>query len=250
MIKLLFSTTLLTFSLLSRNESCKAHKALHEPDNHICKKEIVLYDKEQARSIPIIIYSGSQNTKNLELPLVIVSHGYGLKNTQYSFIAQKLAALGFVVISVQHDLDTDPALPYSENIYEKRMPFWERGVKSLNFVISSTHKLDLKFKKKKVILIGHSNGGDISMMFADLYPKRVEKVISLDSLRYPFPDGLDILSLRAVDRTADKGVLPLTGAGIIQVPNARHIDMCDKGPREIKAQILNDILKFLDLESL
>jgi pimeloyl-ACP methyl ester carboxylesterase len=35
-------------------------------------------------------------------------------------------------------------------------------------------------------MVGHSNGGDISMFFAKLYPDQINKVVTLDNLRVPF----------------------------------------------------------------
>ena len=73
----------------------------------------------------------------------------------------------------------------------------------------------------------------------------MEKIISLDSLRYPFPSSIPILSLRAVDTKADEGVLPKSGAEIVGIPFALHADMCDGGPILLKNEIINLILKFL-----
>src|ERR1700753_4130 len=61
-------------------------------------------------------------------------------------------------------------------------------------------------------LIGHSNGGDISMYFAKLHPEMVKKVVTLDNLRVPFlTDGkVKILSVRSPHPVfkADPGVVP------------------------------------------
>jgi pimeloyl-ACP methyl ester carboxylesterase len=35
-------------------------------------------------------------------------------------------------------------------------------------------------------MVGHSNGGDISMYFAKRYPEMIKKVVTLDKLRVPF----------------------------------------------------------------
>lgn len=63
----------------------------------------------------------------------------------------------------------------------------------------------------KIILIGHSGGGDIAMMFASKYSDRVYKIISLDSLRYPFIKNIPILHFIATDTKADKGIVPSNG---------------------------------------
>ena len=184
------------------------------------------------------------------MPAVFINHGYGVKNTEYSFIAKALAAQGYYVVSIQHDLDGDPKFPTTGNLYQKRMPFWERGIKSLRLVMNSLSKTDPKLDMSKVILIGNSNGGDISMMFADKYPSRIKKIISLDSFRYPFPKNANILSLRANDTTADEGVLPSSGAKIITMNDAKHVDMSDKGQNNIKLQIVDYISKYLKEHSL
>lgn len=102
-------------------------------------------------------------------------------------------------------------------------------------------------------LIGHSNGGDIAMLFARNHPQFVKKIISLDSLRMPFPrTGLTpILSLRGNDTKADEGVLPSQESlkqlaiTIIPLPEAKHIDLCDRGPEVIQKQMNALILKSL-----
>src|SRR4051794_1538479 len=44
------------------------------------------------------------------LPVAIVSHGNTVKNTEYAFIANLLAARGYLVASIQHDLESDAPL--------------------------------------------------------------------------------------------------------------------------------------------
>src|SRR5258708_8921387 len=61
-------------------------------------------------------------------------------------------------------------------------------------------------------LVGHSNGGDVSMYVAKQHPELVSKVITLDNLRVPFvlSDRMKILSFRSKDPNfkTDPGVLP------------------------------------------
>ena len=71
----------------------------------------VLIDKSRGRAIPIQIYT-DKKTKGNSLdgqkhPVVIINHGYGVKNSEYSSIAKHLTEKGYLVISIQHDLDTD-----------------------------------------------------------------------------------------------------------------------------------------------
>ncbi len=204
-----------------------------------------LFDSERQRFIPIQIYKPTSEI--IHLPVVVINHGYGVKNTEYSFIAEPLCQEGYFVICIQHDLPGDPELPRTGNLFERRKPLWESGEQNILFVLSELANAENNLNLQRIILIGHSNGGDISMLFTSIHPELVEKVISLDSLRMPFPtkDCISILSLRANDTNADAGVIPESGAIIIKLINAQHIDMYDAGPEEIKREIMFLIDLFL-----
>ena len=207
-------------------------------------KKLDMFDSSRGRNVPTIIYQGDKINK----PVVIISHGYGAKNTEYLFIANTLAARGYFVVSIQHDLETDKPLPTTGNLFERRKPLWERGVQNILFVIDALKKIEPQLDLSKVILIGHSNGGDISMMFATMNPERVSKIISLDSRRYPFPRNTNIGILRfgAIDDEPDEGVVPDDGVQVIYAKEARHIDLCDRGSPNIKEEIQESIIEFLD----
>jgi hypothetical protein len=213
-------------------------------DKKIIEESITIIDKSRNRIIPLEIYKPKLQAT---YSVVIINNGYGAKNTEYSFIANQLARDGYFVVSIQHDLKNDPPLPRTGDLFKMRKPLWQRGVQSILFVISDLKKAYPDLNLDKVILIGHSNGGDISMMFADTHPELTLKVISLDSLRYPFPikDSISILSLRANDTKADEGVLPKTGAMIISLKDAKHMDMYDPGSKKAKQEIVELITKFL-----
>ncbi|WP_051555188.1 alpha/beta fold hydrolase [Legionella fairfieldensis] len=120
--------------------------------------------------------------------------------------------------------------------------------------MSELHRREPNLNINKIILIGHSNGGDIAMLFAKEHPQLVKKLISLDSLRMPFPrNGISpILSLRANDTQADAGVLPSDkearhiGIVIIKLENSKHIDLCDRGDEKTHKKINQLTLKFLN----
>jgi len=207
-------------------------------------KKLDMFDESRGRNIPVVVYQGETINK----PVVIISHGYGAKNTEYSFIAYSLAARGYFVVSIQHDLETDKPLPTTGNLFDRRKPLWERGVQNISFVIGELQKIKPQLDLSKVILIGHSNGGDMLMMFATLHPEMVSKVISLDSRRYPFPRNpkLEILRFGAIDDETDEGVVPESGVQVIYVQSACHIDLSDRGSPEMKDEIQKSIIKFLD----
>lgn len=207
-------------------------------------KTLDMFDESRGKNIPVVVYKGETTNKHV----VIISHGYGAKNTEYSFIADTLAARGYFVASIQHDLETDKPLPTTGNLFDRRKPLWEHGAQNILFVISELKKLEPQLDLSKVILIGHSNGGDMSMMFATLHPEIVSKIISLDSRRYPFPRNpkLEILRFVASDDEPDEEVVPESGVQVVYVKGARHIDLCDRGSSQIKDEIKKSIIQFLD----
>jgi predicted dienelactone hydrolase len=180
---------------------------LAQNNSSVSIQNINFLDQSRNRTIPILIYSEKQHMNTLnQKPLVLINHGYTIKNSEYFFIANKLATQGYIVVSIQHDLETDPQLPITGNLYQRRMPLWERGEQNILFVLNKLKQFNY-CNSNKIILIGHSNGGDISMLFAKKHPQLVSSIISLDSLRVAFPKNshIKILTLRANDTKADEG---------------------------------------------
>ena len=101
--------------------------------------------------------------------------------------------------------------------------------------------------------MGHSNGGDMIMLFAQQYPQLVDKVISLDNRRVSIPRTSQpkIYSLRSSDQPADEGVLPTEeerqkfGITIIKLINTIHNDMGNNANKKQRKEINNYILGFL-----
>ena len=89
---------------------------------------------------------------------------------------------------------------------------YERGEANILFVVGQLKKRQPNADYDHLTLVGHSNGGDVSMYFAKQHPELVSKVITLDNLRVPFvlSDKLKILSFRSKDPNfkTDPGVLP------------------------------------------
>jgi dienelactone hydrolase len=217
-----------------------------------------LFDKSRSRNVPVEIYLSNESRDKAvagitSLPLVIINHGNNLKNTEYSFIAKHLAAQGFLVASIQHDLPGDPELPWTGNLYEARKPLWERGVQNILFCLKEIKNIDNSVDTNKAYIIGHSNGGDISVLFATKYPEMVKKVVLLDSKRMFFPrtGKPPILSLRANDTETDPGVIPdkrehkKLNITVIKMEDAKHIEMSDRGPDNVKKQINEVVSSFL-----
>jgi hypothetical protein len=191
----------------------------------------------------------------ITLPVVILSHGNTVKFTEYSFLANVFAARGYMVVSIQHDLETDePMVTKVGEQYVGRGMQYNRGIANIMFAIDQLKRLQPNSDYRHLTMVGHSNGGDISMYFAKRYPEMIKKVVTLDNLRVPFmTDGkFKILSFRSRDPVfkADPGVVPddeiCEKAGITVVKTAyQHTDMSDRGPDEVKSMIQSVIDKFL-----
>lgn len=192
----------------------------------------------------------------IELPVAILSHGNTVKNTEYSFLTNVFASRGYLVVSIQHDLDTDaPMVTKVGEEYVGRRMQYNRGVFNIMCAIDELKKAYPNADYRHLTLIGHSNGGDISMFFARQHPDLVKKVVTLDNLRVPFvTDGrIKILSFRSRDPNfkTDPGVIPddetlaKTGIKVIKT-GAQHNDLSDRGPDSVKSSIQTKVEQFLD----
>src|ERR1700688_430413 len=178
------------------------------------------------------------------LPVAILNHGNTVKFTEYSFLANVFAARGYLAMSIQHDLPTDaPLVTKVGELYVGRLPQYHRGVANIRFAVDEMKKVVANADYDHLTMVGHSNGGDISMYFAKMYPDHIKKVVTLDNLRVPFmTDGrFKILSFRSKDPQfkPDPGVVPAQDvcekAGITVVNTEfQHNDMRDTGPDQAK----------------
>lgn len=207
-----------------------------------------IYDEARDRTIPVEITFPADIelcSTNLKCPVAFLSAGYGVSHTKYAFLSKQFNQLGYLVIAIGHELPSDPALSVSGNLYETRSENWRRGAKTLDFLKGSLSKRFIEYNFEKLTLIGHSNGGDISAWLGNESKSYIQKIITLDHRRVPLPRNSDyqILSIRASDFPADKGVLPTEteqekyGICIINIPKAKHNDISDFGPMWLKERI-------------
>jgi len=77
----------------------------------------------------------------IELPVAVLSHGNTVKNTEYSFLSNLFAARGYMVVSIQHDLDTDdPMVTKAGEEYVGRRMQYNRGIFNIMFAIENLKK--------------------------------------------------------------------------------------------------------------
>jgi len=190
-----------------------------------------------------------------KLPIAVISNGNTVRNTEYSFLANVLAARGYLVASIQQDLPSDPPLMTRVGMpYVGRRPVYLRCEANILFVLGQLQRMQPNASYDHITLVGHSNGGDVSMYVAKQHPELVSKVITLDNLRVPFvlSDKLKILSFRSKDPNfkTDPGVLPTAaqartnGIDIVNT-GALHTDLSDRGPDSLKERIQATLNKFL-----
>jgi hypothetical protein len=247
---LLSLSVLLTLAYFTASKWAIRHETIsfYDParDNRLVAVDIaVRWDKEMQADAGMIT-----------LPVTIINHGNTVKHTEYSFLANVFAARGYLVISPQHDLPSDPPMVTRVGeIYVGRLPQIQRGVANIHFAISQMKKIQPNADYNRVTMVGHSMGGDITMYFAKEYPDEIKKVVTLDNLRVPFlTEGkFKILSFRSHDNQfkPDPGVVPdadeCEKAGITVVNTAfQHNDMRDTGPDAAKSSIQTMLDKFLE----
>jgi len=196
------------------------------------------------------------NAGMITLPVAVLNHGNTVKHSEYSFLANIFAARGYLSISPQHDLPTDPPMVTKPGeLYVGRLPQIQRGVANIHFAVDEMKKVQPHANYDKLTMVGHSMGGDISMYFAKEYPEQIKKVVTLDNLRVPFMTDakFKILSFRSKDAQfkPDPGVVPdpeqCEKSDITVVDtDMRHNDMRDTGPDTAKASIQTMLDKFLN----
>jgi len=219
-----------------------------------------LFDAARQRPVAVDVavrrdYEVKADAGYWKLPVAVISNGNTVKNTEYSFLANVFAARGYLVASIQQDIPTDPPLMTKVGLpYVGREGVYERGEANILFVVGQLKAQQPNADYDHLTLVGHSNGGDISMYFAKQHPELVSKVITLDNLRVPLvlSDKLKILSFRSKDPNfkTDPGVLPTPqearqdGIDIVKT-NAQHTDMSDRGPDSVKEKIQATLDHFL-----
>lgn len=217
---------------------------------------LTMVDTARGRSIPVAFYFREGSPIDHQRP-ILLSHGYNenLPGTylHYGFLAGFLAEHGYFVVSIQHELPTDEPLAMKGNLRKLRRPNWERGAGNILFVLNELKRIHPTLDFAHTSLIGHSNGGDMSVLFAQQHAELVENLITLDNRRMPLPkmEKPRVLSLRSSDAPADEGVLPTAEEEaayhmrIVPLADVEHNEMSDRGNAAQRTEITKLVLDFL-----
>jgi len=238
--------------------SCTSKKMVNSNVTYETKLDtLTLFDNSRNRKIPVAVYSPKTDKKIPSQQIIIFSHGYGANKGHdyfvYSYLTEKLASKGYFTVSIQHELPTDELLPVEGNLQVVRMPFWERGSENILFVLNELKKIRPDLDYKHLTLIGHSNGGDMTALFASKHPELVYKIITMDNRRMYLPrtSHPKIYTLRSNDYPADEGVLPSPEEQekykiTVQPTDINHGHMDNKGSDKEKNYLGNIILKYIE----
>src|SRR3569833_4347948 len=107
---------------------------------------LTLFDASRQRPISVEIavrrdYETKANLGLWKLPVAIISNGNTVKATEYSFLANVLAARGYLVASIQQDLPSDPPLMARIGMpYVGRRGVYLRCEANILFVIGELQK--------------------------------------------------------------------------------------------------------------
>lgn len=228
----------------------------HTAGTHVLRDTLTLLDTARQRAVPTAIYRMSDTPLDGR-PVILFSHGYNANRAGtyllYRWLLDPLVQDGHVVVSVQHELPDDPPLPMSGDLRIARLPSWESGVANLRHVLEAIRRSYPELSYDRLTLIGHSQGGDISMLFATRYPDLLQKVITLDNRRFPLLRAAvpRVYSIRSSDQPADVGVLPTAEERmrhwitVVFPDGIGHNDMGNRGTLEQQAMVLSLVRRFL-----
>lgn len=186
--------------------------------------EFNFFDSARQRQVPVICYLPETMTD--KIPVVLFGPGYCSQQEiieqkylpvykDYTYLADYFTNRNYAFISIAHDIlgDNDglESIDPKANQHEARKHLYIRGVENMLFVIEEMKKQNLNLDFEKFIVSGHSNGGDISKYFANLYSDRITQMILFEArrCRFEITSFIKLLMFEANDSSTDLGVMPL-----------------------------------------
>jgi dienelactone hydrolase len=162
--------------------------------------------------LDVEVYSQKADISSLDTehkhPLILLNHGDTVAMTDYAFIAEDLASIGYIVVTIQHQLKSDPEEPKFWK--ERSISRYGKVIDNILFVFTwlqknETNLFNNALDLKKIALIGHSMGGNSLLLFANrtsnIFKKKQtttllpqtdtidvkEAIIVLDTGGFPYP---------------------------------------------------------------
>jgi hypothetical protein len=127
---------------------------------------ITWQDTGRARSIPVAIHQPVGTT--VGAPIVVFSHGYGENQSgsylAYGYLLEALAEAGWFVLSIQHELPTDPPLTSMVLLVWYGCPIGNAEQRTSASHFRSFNGSTPNWIMDGSALLGHSNGGDMSVL--------------------------------------------------------------------------------------
>lgn len=114
-----------------------------------------------------IFYEHKKSKK--KLPCLVFVHGVGSDNTIWKKEIQFLRKFGYPTLIFDLRGHGKSDIPKKASAYNLK-----NSAKDLNFILK-------KEKINEIVLIGHSMGGMVSLVFCDLFPKRIKALILSDT---------------------------------------------------------------------
>lgn len=222
----------------------------------LLRDTLTLSDSLRSRTIPVEYSLPAAGVKMKGV--VIFSHGYNQNQPgsylDYTWLKKYMNDCGYALVSIQHELPEDSLLSTELPARVTRWSNWKRGAANILFVVNHIAEINPLLKKEQYIIMGHSNGGDMSALFATEHPELCEMLITFDNRRMTLPvlKELKVASIRSADQPADEGVIPDVDTQkkyqmlIVKASGVIHNHMSDSGndaERKEMMELLDHILK-------
>lgn len=221
---------------------------------------LTVHDAERGRNIPISVHLPANSTlctTARKCKVTFISAGNRVPYQQYRFISERLNSLGYLTIAVDHELPQDPPLSRTGDLYQTRIENWQRWAATLAFLQQQLPARFAEYDFNQLLLVGHSNGGDISAWLANEGKDYIASIITLDHRRVTLPksDAVRVLSIRATEYPTAQAVLPTDAEQrqyngcVLAITDSKHMDLTDYGISLVKQAAAEMVEGFLSEKS-
>ncbi len=84
----------------------------------------------------------------------------------YNLVIDALREMGYALASIQQQLPSDPKLDCNGNVQQQREMLWKQGGQNIEIVRNELVRRHLELDWRRLLLVGHSLGGDSSAAYA------------------------------------------------------------------------------------